>query len=153
MIRRIEDGSVSSSLSRRLVCLVLLAVTLPVGIAWRMAPLHLPPFAFKYGGSALWAVAVYWAVALLLPRVRPPQLAIAAALVALGVELGKLLFWPPLDHFRETLAGKLLLGRYFSFGAIVAYWTAITLVAFLDAGFRPGLARSGHRGHQMARDR
>lgn len=104
--------------SRRRACLVLLACTLPLGLAWRLAPLHLPPFAFKYGGSALWAVAVYWVVALLLPGRSMGRLAVTAALVALTVELAKLIYWPPLDRFRETLAGKLLLGRYFTFGAI-----------------------------------
>jgi hypothetical protein len=118
---------------RRLVCLFCLVITIPVGIVWRMAPLHLPQFAFKFGGSALWAVAVYWAVALLLPHARVLRLRLTAAIVALAVELAKLIWWPPLDHFRETLAGKLLLGRYFTVGAIVAYWLAILAVGALDA--------------------
>jgi hypothetical protein len=137
------QGSPSATIThsqarRRLTCLILLAITLPVGLAWRLAPLHLPQFAFKYGGSALWAVAVYWVVALLLPRASVRTLALTAAMVALGVELLKLLYWPPLDHFRETLAGKLLLGRYFTLGAIVAYWLAIAVSAAFDARFHPG---------------
>ena len=95
-------------------------------------PLGLPPFAFKYGGSALWAIAVYWVVAMARPGWRPAALAVAAAIVALGVELGKLIYWAPLDRFRETLPGKLLLGRYFTVGAIVAYWLAIAFVALFD---------------------
>ena len=121
-----------SDLSRRILCLTLLACTVPLGLFWRLAPLHLPPFAFKYGGSVLWAVAVYWAVAILKPRSSSTRLALAAATSALAVELLKLVYWSPLDRFRETLPGKLLLGRYFSFGAILAYWIAIAAVAFLD---------------------
>ena len=151
MTTRTEGGIGGSFWTRRLACLVLLTVTLPVGIAWRMAPLHLPSFAFKYGGSALWAVAVYWVAAFLLPHWRARRLAITSALVALGVEIGKLIFWPPLDRFRETLAGKLLLGRYFTLGAVVAYWLAILFVALLDARFRPGLAQNGGAAHQMER--
>ena len=120
---------------RRTVCAVCLATTLPLGLAWRLAPLGLPPFAFKYGGSALWAVAVYWVWAFLLPRTRATRLAELAALTALVVELCKLIDWRPLGRFRETLAGKLLLGRYFTVGAIVAYWLAIGIVALIDCRF------------------
>lgn len=146
MREQMARTATGSSLSRRLACFALCLVTVPVGIAWRMAPLHLPPFAFKYGGSALWAAAVYWAIAFLFPRWRAVRLGIVAALVALIVELAKLIFWPPLDRFRETLAGKLLLGRYFTIGAIVAYWLTIALVALVDAEARPGLARNGRAG-------
>jgi hypothetical protein len=117
---------------RRFQAFGFLAAAIPLGLSWRLAPLHLPPFAFKYGGSALWAIAVYWLVAWIKPRWRVTRLALTAAAVSLGVELLKKVYWPPLDHFRESLAGKLLLGRYFSFGAIVAYWLAIAAVATLD---------------------
>ena len=118
--------------SRRILCVALLACTLPLGLVWRLAPLHLSAFAFKYGGSALWAIAVYWVVAILKPRWSSTALALAAAAFALTIELLKLLYWPPLDRFRETLPGKLLLGRYFSVQAILAYWIAIAAVAFID---------------------
>ena len=117
---------------QRLISAAALAVILPLGLIWRLAPLHLPQFAFKYGGSALWAMAVYWVVALLFPWLRPIQVAGRAGVVAFGVEFGKLLSWAPLDRFRETIAGKLLLGRHFTWGAIAAYWIAIGTVAVLD---------------------
>lgn len=117
---------------RRRVCLLTLALLVPFGLAWRMAPLHLPPFAYKYGGSALWAAAVYWLLAAILVRQPPVAVGAVAAAVALGVELLKRVYWLPLDHFRETLAGKLLLGRYFSVGAVAAYWLAIAAVVLLD---------------------
>lgn len=122
---------------RRLWCVGLLLIIVPAGMAWRMAPWHLPPFAFKYGGSALWAAAVYWLLAALLLRRSPAQLAALAAGVAFLVECGKLIYWPPLDRFSETLTGKLLLRRYFSFGALAAYALAIAFVSFLDYRFRP----------------
>ncbi len=130
---------------------MLLACTLPLGLAWRLAPLHLPPFAFKYGGSALWAVAIYWVTALLMPGRPPKQLAAIAALIAAGVEGGKLVYWLPLDRFRETFWGKLLLGRYFTFGAIAAYWLAIACVAWLEAIFRPGLVKKVLPAHRTVR--
>ena len=96
---------------RRAACLALLTFTVPLGLLWRLAPLHLPQCAFKYGGSALWAIAVYWTCAIFLPRRSSVRLAFIAATLSLAVELIKLVYWSPLDRFRETLPGKLLLGR------------------------------------------
>jgi hypothetical protein len=106
---------------------------IPIGVAWRMAPLHLPPFFYKYGGSVLWAAMVYWALAGLLPRLWPLRLAGVAWVVSAVVELSRLYHAPALDAFRVTPAGKLILGRFFSVWDIAAYWLAIALVAALDA--------------------
>lgn len=122
--------------ARRIACLALLTTTIPLGLLWRLAPLHLPPFAYKYGGSALWAIAVYWTVASLQPQWPSVRLGALSALLALAVELTKLLYWPPLDRFRETVAGKLLLGRFFTFGAIAAYWITIAAVSYADTRVR-----------------
>lgn len=124
--------------ARRRTCAVLLIVTMASGLVWRLAPLHLPAFAFKYGGSALWAMAVYWVVAILLPRKPIALLALIAGVIAVGVECFKQVRSPSLDHFRETLAGKLLLGRYFTWGAMVAYLMAIVAIAWVDARLRSG---------------
>jgi hypothetical protein len=113
-------------------CAGIAASLIPVGIAWRMAPLHLPPFLYKYGGSVLWAAMVYWLIAALLPRQRPVAVAAAAASVAALIELSRLLHTPALDAFRLTLAGKLILGRFFSVRDIAAYWLAIAAAALID---------------------
>lgn len=107
-------------------------VLIPVGVAWRMAPLHLPPFLYKYGGSVLWAAMVYWIVAALLPRLRPVTLGALAGSLTAVVELSRLYHAPALDAFRLTLAGKLILGRFFSFYDIAAYWLAIAVAAAID---------------------
>jgi hypothetical protein len=128
---------------RRVTYAVLLLITIPVGLAWRMVPLGLSPFWFKYGGSALWAVALYWLIAVSLPRLSAVGLAILAAAVAALVEFSRLWQVAAVDAFRLTLAGRLLLGRYFSLKNIVAYWVAIALAAILDRWLiRSGESRS-----------
>lgn len=97
-----------------------------------MLPLGLPPFWFKYGGSALWAMALYWLIAACLPRLGSGWLAGIAAAAAAGIEFSRLWNQPSLDAFRLTLGGRLLLGRYFSFRNIAAYWLAIALAAAMD---------------------
>jgi hypothetical protein len=119
--------------NRSATCAFIALALIPIGVAWRMAPLGLPPFLYKYGGSVLWAAMVYWLIAALLPRVATAKVALVAALVAAVVEFSRLIHTPALDAFRITLAGKLILGRFFSLRDIVAYWLAIILAAVIDA--------------------
>ncbi len=117
---------------RSLSTLALLLLTIPIGLAVRLLPLHLPWFLYKYLGSTLWAVALYWFLATLLPKLRPQALAALATLIATLLELSRLIPVPPIDAFRLTFAGKILLGRYFSIKNIAAYILAIVLTAILD---------------------
>lgn len=128
----LSSGALPAAGRRRWFCVGWLAGTLPAGLIWRFAPLHLSPFAYKYGGSALWATAVYWIVAILLPRGKPALLAFLADITAVAVECFKLVPGAALDRFRDTLAGKVLLGRYFTKGAIAAYLAAILAISLLD---------------------
>jgi hypothetical protein len=118
--------------TRRLNTLALMFATTITGLIWRLAPLHLPFFFFKYGGSCLWAIAVYFLIAALIPRATSTRIALYAFLISAVVEFSRLIHTPAFDAFRETLAGKLLLGRFFSLKNIAAYWLAIALTAALD---------------------
>jgi len=116
--------------SRRVASCLLILITIPVGLIWRT--LRLPFFAWKYGGSVLWTVVLYGFVAALAPRLRPAAVALISALLALLVELSRLVHQPTLNTFRDTLAGKLLLGRFFSLKDIAAYWIAIAALFLID---------------------
>jgi len=117
-------------MTRRTQSIAILAVTIPVGILWRH--LHLPFFAWKYGGSALWTVALYCFLAALAPRLRPATIALLSLLLSALVELSRLVHQPMLNAFRETIAGKLLLGRIFSLKDIAAYWLTVAVLFFID---------------------
>jgi hypothetical protein len=117
---------------RRITYSLLLPITIAVGLAWRMVPMGLSPFWFKYGGSMLWAAALYWLIAACLPALRVSALAALAATIAALLEFSRLWHTPAMDAFRISLTGRLLLGRYFSLKNILAYWLAIALVALLD---------------------
>lgn len=69
---------------RRTTYVLLLLITIPLGLAWRMAPLGLSPFSFKYGGSVLWAVALYWFIAACLPKLRSGALAHSSMFITDG---------------------------------------------------------------------
>jgi hypothetical protein len=69
---------------------------------------------------------------MLLLQLRPRVLAFIASAIALVVEFSRLVPEPHIDTFRLTLAGRLLLGRYFAWTNIAAYLIAIVLAAFAD---------------------
>ena len=121
---------------RSLICCLLFALTVPLGLAVRFAPLHLSPFFYKYLGSVLWAVALYWFISMLRPRLAPDALFVTASVVALAVEFSRLMPERHIDAFRLTLAGRLLLGRYFSWKNITAYLLGIAAAALLDRSIR-----------------
>ncbi len=122
----------SRPVRRSAICAFLLVIIIPIGLAIRYLPLHLPWFLYKYLGSVLWAAALYWFLAALLPKLRPPAIATLAILIATLLELTRLIPIAPIDTFRQTLAGQILLGRYFSVKDIAAYILGVTLAAALD---------------------
>ena len=117
---------------RSTICAFLLITTIPIGLAVRFAPLHLPWFLYKYLGSTLWAAALYWFLATLLPKLHPVAVATLAITIATLLELTRLIPIAPIDAFRLTLPGQILLGRYFSLKNIAAYLLAILIAATLD---------------------
>lgn len=97
-----------------------LVVTVAAGLASRRWPL--PGALAEHTGDALYATAVFFALAVLRPAARWRTLAAAATLVAAAVECAQLLQWPWLVALRQTRAGALLLGQGFQWvdlGAIV----------------------------------
>lgn len=110
----------------------LMFLTVVAGLVTRFAPLGLPHYVVKYGGSMLWALMIYWIVSTLLPARRLLPVALLSGAIATTVEFAKLCHTPALDAFRLTLPGILLLGRFFSFWDIVAYWFAVSIGAYID---------------------
>jgi Protein of unknown function (DUF2809) len=116
--------------------------TVAAGLVIRFAPLGLPIPIVKYGGSMLWALMIYWIVSTLLPRLHVAGGAAVSGALATAVEFFKLYHSPPLDAFRLTVPGILLLGRVFSVWDILAYWCAIVIGALLDHGIDRRMRRS-----------
>ena len=125
-------------MSRRpiLLSVALLAGTMLAGLAIRFAHLGLPAWLVKYGGSALWAMMIYWIVSSVLSTWPVARAAVIAGIIATLVEFLKLVHTPALQAFRHTTAGILTLGRVFSFWDIAVYWLAIVLTASLDRRLR-----------------
>lgn len=117
---------------------VLILVTIAAGLTLRMAPLGLPAFVVKYGGSTMWALMIYWLVTTVAPTRRIAPAVLLSGCIACAVEFFKLYRSPGVDAFRATLAGELLLGRYFSVKDLVVYAVAIAAGATIDLRLRRG---------------
>ena len=133
--RSVRSLALQRHIRRSLICALLLVITIPIGLAVRLLPLGLPWFLYKYLGSLLWAVALYWLLAALFPRLRSRTVAALAILIATILEFSRLIPIAPIDAFRLTFAGKILLGRFFSLKNIAAYLLAILITATLDHSF------------------
>ena len=118
-------------MKRRLIYLACVLALIACGLVWRRPGLGLPPLAAKYGGSMLWGAMVFFCVAVLAPRAKVAHIALTAAAIAALVEFSQLLHFAPLDRFRGTAFGALLLGRTFSWWDIASYWIAIAVAALI----------------------
>jgi hypothetical protein len=126
-------------LSRLLVRVCLCLSIIISGLALRGfgLGLGLPGFVVKYGGSVLWGTMVFFLVAIAAPHLSRRTIALISALIAVCVELFRLVHTPWLDAFRLTITGALLLGRIFSPWDMLAYGVGIVLGLLLD---RVGMA-------------
>ena len=120
-------------LRARLIYGVVCAAIILAGLTWRLVPLGLPQFWWKYGGSLLWAAMVYFGLRLLKPQA-PITTALGLALmIATCVEFSRLIEWPWLDAFRATAAGILTIGKIFALTNLIAYGLGIGTAFLIDA--------------------
>jgi hypothetical protein len=94
--------------------------------------LGLPSPLVKYGGSMLWGTMVFFLVGIAAPGKSRWIIGLISILIAVGVELFRLVHTNWLDEFRMTIAGALLLGRVFSPWNMLAYGFGIVLGMLLD---------------------
>ena len=112
-----------------------LAVTVTLGLLSRRFPL--PGILAEYTGDALYTVAAFFGLALLLPAARTRSLAVLALAFSVAIELSQLLTWPWLGELRATRLGGLVLGQGYQWADLLAYLIGATLAAVLDANL-PG---------------
>lgn len=132
---------------RRLAALVALVAVVAAGLAvHRLLPASV---ASDVAGDALYAVAAYTGLVLLLPRARRPILAAAAALWCIAVELLQLTGVPVALAERVPVAA-LVLGSGFDARDLVVYVLAVVSALGVD---RAVSGARGRRAEAMARSR
>jgi Protein of unknown function (DUF2809) len=116
----------------RRACLCLSIIVCGLALRKFGLGLGLPSVLVKYGGSMLWGTMVFFLVAIAAPGQSRWRMVLISALLAVCVELFRLVHTPWLDDFRLTTAGALLLGRVFSPWNMLAYGVGIMLGMILD---------------------
>jgi hypothetical protein len=100
------------------------AATLAVialGLLSRACPGLLPSALGKYPGDGLWALMVFCGIGILAPGVPTMLMGLIAFTFSGAVEFSQLYQSPWIDSVRDTLPGRLILGRGFSWWDIMAY--------------------------------
>lgn len=106
---------------------IVASLVLGLGLLSRSPRLFLPPFLRTYSGDVLWALLVYLLIRWLRPSHRLFVSALAASLVAVGIEISQLYHAPWIDALRHTRIGGLLLGFGFLWSDLICYAGGITL--------------------------
>ncbi len=86
-------------------------------------------------GDALWALMIFWGVAMLSPRLKLIPLTIVSILVCYAVETTQLYQADWINAIRRTLPGRLILGQGFLWSDLVAYAAGVISGAFLKLLF------------------
>lgn len=96
-------------------------LTIAAGLASRRWPGLLPEALGKYPGDALYAVMIYWLVALARPRDGIARSVLLALAICFAIEFLQL--WQPqgLQAIRATTIGHLVLGSHFHALDLFAY--------------------------------
>jgi len=111
---------------------VSLALVIGLGLLWRSSLLSLSGFVSKYGGDALWALAVFLGVGLLFRDVSTLRNTLIAVCLAWSIEFSQLYHAPWIESLRATRPGHLILGSTFNSPDLLAYIIGIALGAMVE---------------------
>ena len=131
----------------RLIYAVATIVVIALGLLSRRCPNFLPDVLGKYPGDALWAMMVFCGIGLLFPRLPAVFTGLAAFAFSCAVEFSKWYHAPWIESIRDTLPGRLILGRGFSWSDIAAYAVGILIGCVVEILLRKFLTKknSPHR--------
>jgi hypothetical protein len=90
-----------------------LIMVILIGLPTRLLPEVLPPFMVQYAGDALWALAIFLGLGLMLPKARTRTLFLLAFALTWGIEFSELYQADWINALRAGWLGGLILGYTF----------------------------------------
>ena len=131
---------------QRWVLAILILLIVAGGLASRSFPGLTPAKLGKYPGDALWALAVFFAVAFVRPAISPRRLAVVALTISWLVEFSQIYQAPWIDAIRANFMGHLFLGSAFDAWDLCAYAAGVSAGFVLDISLFHGVSQiSGNR--------
>jgi hypothetical protein len=119
-------------------------ISIGCGLASRWFPRLLPVALGKYPGDAFWALMVFFAWAVVLPKKTTLGIAAFAYITCCAVELLKLCQAPWLVAIRHSTVGHLVFGHAFTWQNFIAYAAGVAIGMLLEY-LAAGVARLGLR--------
>ncbi|MBO0947025.1 ribosomal maturation YjgA family protein [Fibrella forsythiae] len=116
----------------RLVYSGLTVGVLVLGLASRRLGTYLPSFINAYIGDTLWALMVFFGIALVFSRQPTRIVALMALLFSFSIEISQLYHAPWIDAIRATRLGALVLGFGFLWTDLICYSVGIAVGALID---------------------
>lgn len=115
----------------RLIYFTTALIVIALGLLSRRYPV-LPSVLGKYPGDALWAIMIFCGIGFLLPRFTTKIVGAVAFGLCCAVEFFQLYHAPWIETVRDTLPGRLILGRGFSWMDISAYAAGIIIACLIE---------------------
>jgi Protein of unknown function (DUF2809) len=106
---------------------MLIALTIPLGLASRMSSVPMPSVVRDFGGDVLSATCIFFGVGFVLNRYRLATCAAVAFGICVLIELQQLLRFPWLVRLREETPLDILLGHGFLWSDLVCYAVGVGL--------------------------
>jgi hypothetical protein len=128
----------------RVIQIILFGLVCLLGLGSRRFALVLPRFVAAYAGDALWALAAFIGIGLVLPRASTWTIACLAMSLSVAVEISQLYHAPWIDSIRQTTLGALVLGFGFLWSDLACYAVGVGIGALVE--FLGGIA-PGEDGH------
>jgi len=117
---------------RRITYALLLLATIGLGLLSRSAIVPASSFLEQYAGDVLWAMAVYWLLATLMPHHRIGQRVSLTLVIAFSVEVSQLYHDEWTDQLRSYWLAALFLGFHFLWSDLVCYTAGTILAGIMD---------------------
>lgn len=112
--------------------LIIMAMLIALGLPSRTMPNSLPPWYVQYFGDYLWAMLIFFGIALLRPRWGTLKVLTAAILFTYVIEVTQLFHPPWLDYLRSIKICALIIGYGFLWSDLVAYALGIATGAVIE---------------------
>lgn len=111
---------------------ILTVSVLLLGLASRRFGTYLSQFISAYIGDTLWALMVFFGIAVLFNKLPTKRVALLAMLFSFGIEVSQLYHAPWIDAVRATHLGGLVLGYGFLLTDLFCYSIGIVIGTLVD---------------------
>jgi hypothetical protein len=118
----------------RLLYAGVIALVVAIGLPTRLLPDYLPAFVVNYLGDALWALAIFLGLGVLLPMAHTRTIFLLALAITWGIEFSELYQADWINTIRANRLGGLILGYTFLPSDLLMYLIGIGAGVGLEKG-------------------